>query len=295
MQEHVEFHDVSLKIGRDTILEDINLTLEGGKTYGLLGRNGAGKTSLLSLLAAFRPASTGAIRLNGEKIFENPSAMQQICFSYDKDYSEETEKVKSLLKNLEFYRSHFDHEYADRLVERFNLPLNKAVSKLSTGMQSAFNVTIGLASRCPVTIFDESYLGMDAPTRDIFYQEILREQSEHPRIFILSTHLVSEMDHLFDDVIMIQNGRAVLHDDYETLMTKAFYVTGDGDAVERFSKPYRVLDRQQLGGTTSALIYTDAVDTPQKEAHEQGLDVHHVTLQDLFIHLTKEVTQDANS
>lgn len=81
------------------------------------------------------------------------------------------------------------------------------MSELSKGMRSALQVVLGLASRAPITIFDEVYTGMDAPTRKKFYNEVLNEQAEHPRMFILSTHLVSEMDYLFDEIVMIHQGK----------------------------------------------------------------------------------------
>ncbi|MDQ0160473.1 ATP-binding cassette domain-containing protein [Alkalibacillus salilacus] len=295
MSNHVQFNDVSLTIKGDSILKNIDLNLEDSKIYGLLGRNGAGKTSLLSLLAAFRPVTSGQIELNEETIFENPNAMQQICFSYDKDYSDETEKVESLLKDLPFFRPNFDYDYAMELVNRFNLPLKKPLQKLSTGMQSAFNVTVGLASRCPITIFDESYLGMDAPTRDLFYREILNEQTEHPRIFILSTHLVSEMDHLFDEVVMIQNGEMLLADDYESLMSRAVQITGATDEVDDLTANDQVLNEEKLGRTKSALILTEQAESLGQKAREIGLETQQPALQDLFIHLTKEVDSHANN
>src|SRR5690606_17538054 len=198
MAAKIEMKNVTLKFGKFEALKDISLALEVGKIHGLIGRNGAGKTSLLSLLAAFREPTTGQIEIDGEPVFENPEKMQQISFIYEKDYADEYEKIPALLEFPERYRPNYDKDYANHLLKRFKLPLDKPAHKLSKGMQSALNVVIGLASRTPVTIFDEAYLGMDAPARQIFYEEILADQAEYPRTFILSTHLVSEMDYLFD-------------------------------------------------------------------------------------------------
>ena len=82
-----------------------------------------------------------------------------------------------MLEIAERYRPNYDKAYADELIKRFNLPLNRPVNKLSKGMQSAMNVTIGLASRTPITIFDEAYLGMDAPTRDIFIKKYWKNKN----------------------------------------------------------------------------------------------------------------------
>lgn len=288
MTLEVEVNDVSLKYRRVEALKHVSFQLEGGKIYGLLGRNGAGKTSLLSLLASFREPTEGSIRIDGENPFENTRVMQNVSFIYQMDYSDETEKVNSMLKFVERYRPHFDRDYALHLAKRFNLPLDKAVNKLSKGMQSAFNATIGLASRSPLTIFDEAYLGMDAPTRDIFYQELLEDQGRFPRTVIVSTHLVSEMDYLFDEILIIHRGSLILHEAYETLVSRGASITGPADEVDHFVGGLKKLNEQRLGNTKSVTVYGELSEEQKKDAQQKGLEVGPVSLQDLFIYLTGE-------
>lgn len=288
MAAKIEMKNVTLKFGKFEALKDISLALEVGKIHGLIGRNGAGKTSLLSLLAAFREPTTGQIEIDGEPVFENPEKMQQISFIYEKDYADEYEKIPALLEFPERYRPNYDKDYANHLLKRFKLPLDKPAHKLSKGMQSVLNVVIGLASRTPVTIFDEAYLGMDAPARQIFYEEILADQAEYPRTFILSTHLVSEMDYLFDKVVIIDQGNLLLNEEYETLSAQGASITGSADQVDDFVAGMKVLNEQRLGGTKSVMVYGTLTEQNQLAAREQGLEIGPVPLQDLFIHLTEE-------
>lgn len=288
MAAKVELSNVTLKFGKFEALKDISLTLEAGKIHGLIGRNGAGKTTLLSLLAAFREPTQGQVEVDGEPVFENPEKMQQIAFIYEKNYADEYQKIPAMLEFPESYRPNYDKEYADYLLKRFKLPLDKPIYKLSKGMQSALNVVIGLASRTPITIFDEAYLGMDAPAREIFYQEILEDQAKHPRTFILSTHLVSEMDYLFDNVIIINQGQLLLNEDYETISAQGASITGAADQVDAFVTGMKLLNEQKLGGTKSVMVYGTLNEQDQLAAREQGLEIGPVSLQDLFIHLTEE-------
>lgn len=288
MAASVQLDHVTLKFKKFEALKDVSLTLEAGKIHGLIGRNGAGKTSLLSLIAAFREPTSGKVLVDGSSVFENPEKMEQVAFVYDKDYKEETEKAKKLIALASHYRPHFDMGYAERLIKRFKLPIDKPVNKLSKGMQSALNVVIGLASRAPITIFDEAYLGMDAPAREIFYKEILKDQEEHPRTFILSTHLVSEMDYLFDHVVIIDQGQLVLNEPYETLEARGASVTGAASDVDAFTADMKQLNAQQLGGTKSVMIYGELDELKRQEAQALGLEVGPVSLQDLFIYLTEE-------
>lgn len=288
MAAEIKLDNVTLKFGKFEALKDISLTFEAGKIHGLIGRNGAGKTSLLSLIAAFREPTQGKIAIDGEPVFENPEKMLQVAFIYEKDYKDEYETIPGMLEFAERYRPNYDKEYADRLLKRFKLPLDKPVYKLSKGMQSAMNVVIGLASRTPVTIFDEAYLGMDAPAREIFYQEILADQAEYPRTFILSTHLVSEMDYLFDNVVIIDHGRLLLNEDFETISTRGASITGAADKVDALVSGMKVLNEQKLGSTKSVMVYGAIGEREQQEAEQLGLEIGPVSLQDLFIHLTEE-------
>lgn len=285
---NVKVDKLSLEYGNYAALQDVSFELTDKKIYGLLGRNGAGKTSLLSILASFREQSAGSVTINGEAPFENASIMQQVAFLYNKDYKDETDSVKKLLEGVERFRPNFDREYAEYLVKRFKLDQKKAIKKLSKGMQSAVNVTIGLASRAPLTIFDEVYLGMDAPSRDIFYKELLEDQERHPRTIILSTHLVSEMDYLFDEVLLLHGGKIMLQENYDALISKGAKITGNADVVDDFVQSKQSIHEERLGATKAVTILGELSGDERRIASDKGIDIAPVTLHELFVHLTKE-------
>ena len=288
MTSKVEAKNISVSYKEFEALSEINFTLESGKIYGLVGRNGAGKTSLLSLIAAYRKVTSGELKLDGETIFENEKAMAQVTFVHQTDYKDEYDTIIQFFELAERYRPTFDRKYAEQLVDLFKLPTDKPLKKLSTGMQSAFNVTIGLANRTPITIFDEAYQGMDAPTREIFYKEVLEEQARYPRLFILSTHLVKEMEYLFDEVLIIHKGKLLVQEEMDSLLQKGFSVMGAIRDVEEIIDGLQVLSEQQLGGTKSAMVYGQLPKEKEEIVKRKGLDIGNVSLHDLFIQLTKE-------
>lgn len=271
-------------------LKDVSFTLEPGKIYGLIGRNGAGKTSLLSVLASFRKASHGDVLVDGVPLFDNGEFMQHIQFVYQREFNAETAdtypKVLKYIKRETEYRPNFDQAYADELIKKFGLPTNKRPHKLSKGMQSVLSVIIGLASRSPITIFDEAYLGMDAPTRDLFYKEILKDQERHPRTFIMSTHLVSEMEYLFDEVIMIHKGELIRKGTYDDIVSVGAVVTGAADRIDLFAQGKEILSTETLGGLKKITVFGDISDKDRMLAQDFDLEISSVSLQDLFIHLT---------
>lgn len=289
MSYRIEANDLSVCYKEFTAINKVCFQLEAGKIHGLLGRNGAGKTTLLSVLAAFRKADTGNITINGEDPFENPKIMQDTIFIYDQhqDLEYSYDKIDRTLKEMAAFRPYFDEAYAFQLAKKFKIPLNKKMNQLSKGKKSAFLAVLGLASRAPLTIFDEAYLGMDAPTREVFYNEILNDQEKHPRTIIFSTHLVSETDYLFDEVMIIHRGKVLLQDTNEQIISKGFSITGSSEQVDDFTKDLEVLNSQVLGGTKSVMIHGTLSEQQQNAANHYGLEIGPLSLHDLFVHLTK--------
>jgi len=280
--------NLGLNYGRERILRDMNFEINEPKMYGLLGRNGVGKTSLLSLIGSFREPTSGQLFINGEIPFENAQIMQQVTFMYEKDFTGETGDPSSVVKDISRYRPRFDIEYAMDLLRKFKLEGKKSISKLSKGKQSAFNVVVGLASRSPITIFDEVYLGMDAPARDLFYKELLKDQELYPRIIFLSTHLVSEMDYLFDEVIIIKDGNILLKESYDNIVSRGVTIMGSKHVVDEYIEGKEVLHVEQLGDTKSVTLYGALSEDEKARATKVGLNIDSVSLHDLFIQLTKE-------
>lgn len=291
MSLDIEVRELTLRYSDTVAIEDLSVRLTGGKIYGLLGRNGSGKTSLLTVLAAFRRPSSGSVLIGGEPPFENQRITEQVCLIRDEIDTYGTTTVGKALAFAATFRPYWDEEYAQSLVEKFNLSRTKRVSALSRGMKSALSITLGLASRAPLTIFDESYLGMDAPARYTFYEELLADYLAHPRTIILSTHLIEELGSLFEEILIIDGGRLLLHENTDTLRAKGVAVTGPVEAVDRFvatvAPGLTVLGEQQLGGTKSTTLYGQLGPGDRERARVEGLELGPVALQDLFVHLTR--------
>lgn len=283
----LKIENVDLEIKKDTILTDVNLELIPGKIYGLLGRNGAGKTSLLSLIASYRKVTNGSITLNGKKVYENDEIMQHINFLYNpKDTSADNDKVKEYIEAGTIYRNNFDKEYAYQLLEKFDIDKEKAYSTLSQGQQAAVTATLGLASLSKVTIFDEVTNGMDAPTRELFYMEVLEAEGREERIIILSTHIISEMEHLFDEIIMMHKGQILLHEPTYQLLEKGFTVAGKAERVREFTENKQVINVKFLGALQIDTVLGTVTPEEMEIAEDDHLDISALKLQEMFISLT---------
>ncbi|MFC4585812.1 ABC transporter ATP-binding protein [Sphaerisporangium corydalis] len=282
----VDVEDLVVTYGEVTALDRLSFSLEGGKIYGLLGRNGSGKTTLLSVLAAFRKESSGTVRIDGEPVFENEGLTSRVSLIRDAGETTDLGTAEDALYFAEWLRPHWDADYARSLMDLFGLTRKMSVKGMSKGMRSALGVVIGLAGRAPLTMFDESYLGMDPPARYAFYDALLADYMEHPRTIILSTHLIEEVSSLFEEVVIIGRGRLVVHEETQTLLSRGTAVTGPAERVDAFTDGLTVLGGTSLGSTKSAMVYGEIDEARRGRAAEAGLELGPIAMQDLFIHLT---------
>jgi ABC-2 type transport system ATP-binding protein len=157
MSPRIDVKDLTLRYGAVTAVSEVTFTLEGHRICGLLGRTGSGKTSLLSVLAGFRKATAGQARIAGEEVFENPPVTRQICFVRGDTVAHDwaADHVSDALATARSLRPTWDAGYAATLADRFGLPPRARIQDLSHGQRSALAITVGLATRAPVTLFDE--------------------------------------------------------------------------------------------------------------------------------------------
>ncbi len=289
----IQAANLAIHYGDTVALDDINFTLQPGRIHGLLGRNGSGKTTLLSVLAGLRRPTRGRVLVDGEDPFENARVMAGTCLIRESGDVIGSDRVGRVLDFAAALRPDWDGEFATRLVARFGLPLDKKADVLSRGQRSALGVVLGLATRSPLTMLDEVYLGMDAPTRYAFYDELLADYVTHPRTIILSSHLIDEIERLFEGVLMLHEGRVLMVDDVDSIRGRGASVTGPADAVDSFvsrltSEGIRKLGTQRLGRTTQVSLFGALDADARVRARTLGLDLGSVSLQDLFVHLTDD-------
>ncbi len=282
----VEVRDLTLRYGSTTALDGVGFTLPAGSITGLIGRNGSGKTSLLSVLAAFRRAASGTVLVDGEDPWENDRVLAGVCLIRESGDVLSEWSLRDNLRYVEQAREHFSGELAGRLMDVFELPAKRKPSHLSRGKRSAFGVVVGLASRADLTLLDEVHLGMDAPSRYAFADALLADFVEHPRTIVISSHLIEEIQRLVETVVILHQGRVLLADEADAVRARGNTVTGPADAVAEFTAGRTVIARQTLGRTAQATVYGRLEEADRTAARGLGLDLGPVDLQDLFVHLT---------
>lgn len=288
MNTVVEVQRLTKAFGDVMAVNDVSFSIEAEKIYGLLGRNGAGKTTIMQIISAQKFPTSGDARVFGEAPYENSRVLSQTCFVKDSQTYPKYFRLSDVLEVASLFFPRWDREYALALVDAFHLPLNRRMSALSQGMLSAASATIGLASRAPLTIFDEPYLGMDAVARALFYGRLLEDYAEHPRTVILSTHLIDEVSRLLEHVLVLDAGRLILDEEVEALRGRAFTVVGPAATVDRYIENKDVLSREPFAGLVSATVMRNGNASDRQQAEALGLEVAPVSLQQLIVHLTSD-------
>ncbi|MDO5502258.1 MAG: ABC transporter ATP-binding protein [Actinomycetia bacterium] len=277
---------VSHRYGQTQALQEVSFELGAGRIHGLLGRNGAGKTTLLSLIGSMLRPTSGEITVGGRRPFEDEEVMQQICLVRESGDVVTDEKVSVTLDAHEALRSGFDRARAEAILAEFAVPTKRRPGALSRGQQSAIGIAIGLASRAPLTIFDEAQLGLDAPSRQRFYDLLLEDFAESGRTIILSTHLISEVEHLLDTVTILDRGSVLLSGEADDLRGHGLSIIGPDQAVSAATRGLTVVGDRSLGPTRQVTVFDPQIERLVPDFEAAGLTVAAVPLQDLFIHLT---------
>lgn len=287
----IEVAGLTKRFGNVTALADVNFSIQRDSICGLLGRNGAGKTTIMNLLTGQDFVREGSVRVFGAAPAENASVLRQVCFIKESQKYPDDFKPKHVFASAPWFFPGWDGEFAQELVEEFRLPVNRKIKKLSRGQRSAVGVIIGLASRAPLTFFDEPYLGLDAVARQLFYDRLLADYARHPRTVILSTHLIDEVAGLLEKVLVIDQGRIVMDASAEQLRGSATTVVGARGAVDRFLAGRPELHREGVGGLASVTVGRLSADQ-RRQAAEAGLELAPVSLQQLIVRATGSAGTD---
>jgi ABC-2 type transport system ATP-binding protein len=282
---------LSKRFGSLTAVDDVSFSIEPDRIYGLLGRNGAGKTTLMQLLTAQQFPSAGGLEVFGESPMENPGVLRRVCFIKESQKYPEDWRVKHVFASAPWFFDNWDAAFAERLIADFRLPMNRPIKKVSRGQLSAIGVVVGLASRAPLTFFDEPYLGLDAVARQIFYDRLLEDFADHPRTVVLSTHLIDEVSNLLEHVLVLDDGRILIDQDAEEVRSSAVTVVGGRRAVEAFVAGREVLHRDGLGGLASVTVAALS-DEDRRDALDAGLELAPVSLQQLIVRRTNTTEKE---
>lgn len=264
-------------------LEDISFHIEDHKITGLIGRNGAGKTTLLKILAGFIKEDAGQVRVFSNKPFNNLCVSANSILIDDQMCFPDSFTLADILRTAPSFYSKWDKELAERLFNYFNLNPKQQHSKLSTGTRGTFNIIFGLATRCELTMFDEPTNGMDEAVRTDFYRALLKEYIAHPRTFLISSHHLTEIEHLLEDILLIHKGKVVFHKSLDEVKEYAIGIQGPTEEVKKWTSQKEILHTKQLN---NQFLYT--VVKKDGPMHLEGVSTKPISASDVCMYVTSD-------
>lgn len=276
--------NVVKKYKEKEVLKGINLSIEKGKIYGLIGRSGAGKTTLMSIMTAQNPATRGTITYDGMEVWENREALDHLCFSREinsvTSFGPNNQKVKEYFRIASVFYPHWDREYAKELIQRFGIDEKKRIMNLSKGMMSMVTIIIGLASKADITILDEPVAGLDVVAREDFYRLLLEEQQESGRTFIISTHIIEEAADIFEEVIILHDGQILLKENTIDLLDRCAHVSGLAEEVDKVTDGLHICHTENMGRSKGVTVMLEPGQKLEKTAE---VTIQPISLQNLFV------------
>ena len=213
----LEIKNLSKKFEGKYVLDNINLSISKGKIIGLLGKNGAGKTTLFKIINDLVTPTSGEILVKGEKIGIN--SKKEIAYLPDVNYLDENQKVGDILKFFKDFYDNFNINKAKKLIKELDIDESITVSKMSRGTQEKLRLILVMSRDASLYILDEPLGGVDPVTRDYIIDTILSNYKENSSI-IISTHLISDIEKILDEVIIIDNGKIIINDSCDKLRKK---------------------------------------------------------------------------
>lgn len=269
------------KFSKQPLLSEVNFTLNENEIYGLFGENGAGKSTLMSMIADYNRPSAGEILYDGENVHENDEALSEIYFMNQDNMYPKKDKVRQIFAFVESMYEDYDVELQDKLVKEFKLDVNQKLNKLSTGYQSIVKIIISLCVPCKFVLLDEPTLGLDARNREVFQRNLIETYSENPRTFVISTHIIDEIDRIISDVILLQDGVIKMNENLEDIASKSYSISGPAEDVDAYLQGISVLEEEQLG-RYKTVHFMDQL--PQREV-PASVDIEQMKLQKLLVYI----------
>ena len=210
----LEYKSVSKSFGEKQVLKEVNLQIESNKIVGLLGKNGSGKSTMFKLANDLLTPTTGEVLIDGKPV--GVESKKVVSYLPERPYLSPALKVCEAIDLFETFYEDFDREKAEKLLVDLELDKNMKLSKMSKGMKEKVQLVLVMSRKAKIYILDEPLGGVDPASRDYILKTILKNFDENATLLI-STHMISDIETILDEVIMIDGGEVVLHGEADEL------------------------------------------------------------------------------
>ncbi|MGJ7921200.1 ABC transporter ATP-binding protein [Neobacillus sp. LXY-4] len=285
----IEMKNVCKEFDGLEAIDNVNLSIQKGSIYGLIGSNGAGKTTLIKLLAGIYRQENGAVTIEGNPVFENPSLKQRIFYIPDQPYffsQYTTKQMASFFKSM--YHSWCDKRFT-KLVQSFELDLNKKIHTFSKGWKRQVAFILALSAKPDILILDEPMDGLDPVVRKKVKNLMIQDVAEREMTILISSHNLREIEDICDHIGILHKGKLLLEKELDELKTEVHKVQvayKGGDSPKQLLKDLNILHSEKRG---SVLLYIvrgqeEFIAEQFSKSNPILFDLLPLTLEEIFIY-----------
>lgn len=282
----IKLKNVSKSYDNNLVLDKINLNLEDNKIYGLIGRNGVGKTTLMKILSDQIINYQGDAFVDGSNIKNDKTFKENLVIISDGFISDmqQASKLKTLTSTIKILAPRFNQKRYDELMDIFMLNEKTRYNKLSYGNQGLYRSIIGLSTGAKIIFLDEPANGLDEINRDIFYKKIIEYQEQDQSLIMVSSHILSDIERVVTDIIFLKDSKVALNESVESIEEKAYMITID-EVHLKYLENKNILSYKKVGKQLVVMVYDDFT---SEELERLNAVVDRMNLQELFRAFNKE-------
>ncbi len=294
----IELKNVKMCFEDFNALDGVDLTIEAGTAFGLLGSNGAGKSTILRLLSGVYEAAEGEVLIDGEPAYDNVAAKQKVFFIND-----ETVQFGAMtLNDMRAYYKGFYPNFSDEIFNKLNgiikLPEKKRIDKFSKGMKRQAIVITGLAACTDYLLLDEAFDGLDPTMRIIVKRMLVDAMLDRKLTVVISSHNLKEINELCDTAALLHQGKLLFNRDLDSVKGSIHKVQAafDSDCTEKDFEGLDVLHYERNQSITYLIIKGDeeTIRTELEKKQPKVLDLIPLTLEEIFIYEMEGMGYDCN-
>ncbi len=275
--------NLSKSFRNHNVLEDINLQLENGHIYGLLGRNGVGKTTFLKILGNEITKYKGEIYIYNEKLKENSLALDNIALINENIYFDNM-KVSEIVNGAKILYKNWDDELFTFLLDEFGIVVKGNYHKLSKGNKMMINIIIGLSSGAKILLLDEPFANLD-PIYKYKLIEILREKFiDNNRLLVISSNSIHELSSLIDNLIVLKNKNIFLNSPIEEIIEKSNKLIGNSEEINKIIGKKMIIFEDKIGGKDVYYIYDRLTIEERKLLEDADIEISTYNYEELFMY-----------
>lgn len=294
----IKLSKVTKRFDKYTAVDEIDLEIKSGSIYGLVGSNGAGKSTILRMLSGVYNTDGGEVTIDGLTVYNNPEAKQKVFFVNDETIQYTNFTLKQLAKYYSLFYPNFSKEKFDNLAKSLNLPQDRKLSTFSKGMKRQAVVICGLSCQPDYLLLDEAFDGLDPTMRIIVKRMVVDEMLDRNMTTVISSHNLKEIDDFCDTVGMLHNGKIVFNRELDSIKGNIHKIQTAFDTqftAEDFSD-IEVLHFETNGSIVYIIAKGDAdkIEASIKSKNPKLFDMIPLSLEEVFIYEMEGLGYDFN-